>query len=339
MTWLVWRQHRTQAAVGAAILAAFAALLLITGLRMASQFHAYVAACTAARDCVWPAPNNIVLGSNVVGFLVEFTLAAPAVIAMFWGAPLVAREAESGTSQFVWMQSVTRRRWFAVTTGWMLLAAAVWGGAVTALVTWWSGPKNAAFLNAFNPGDFDVQGIAPAAYAVFAMALGIAAGALIRRTLPALAVTLGGYFAVRLAIMGWIRQHYMAAVTVTSDLGAQAYQPKGAAWILAQGVRTGSGAVLQQPNGAGPYPVIGGVPFTFSQVPPACRAALHPGGGPQPTDQPAVSCLTAHGYRNFITFQPADRFWAFQGIEAGIFVVLAAALIALAAIAVLRRDA
>jgi len=52
-----------------------------------------------------------------------------------------------------------------------------------------------------------------------------------------------------------------------------------------------------------------------------------------------MSCLTAHGYRNFITYQPADRFWAFQGIETGIFVILAAALIAVAAILVLRRDA
>ncbi len=40
-----------------------------------------------------------------------------------------------------------------------------------------SGPKNVAYLNAFKPGDFDVQGIVPAAYALFAMALGIAAGA------------------------------------------------------------------------------------------------------------------------------------------------------------------
>ncbi len=37
--------------------------------------------------------------------------------------------------------------------------------------------------------------------------------------------------------------------------------------------------------------------------------------------------------------EPAGRFWAFQGIEAGIFVVLAAALIVLAYRMVLTRDA
>ena len=105
----------------------------------------------------------------------------PAVLGMFIGAPLVAREIETGTGQFAWTQGVTRRRWLAVKVGWLLLAALAWGGAVAALVTWWSGPKNAAYLNAFSPGRFDVQGIMPAAYSLFAMALGIAAGTLIRR--------------------------------------------------------------------------------------------------------------------------------------------------------------
>ncbi len=49
-------------------------------------------------------------------------------------------------------------------------------------------------------------------------------------------------------------------------------------------------------------------------------------------------CLAAHGYRALITYQPASRYWAFQGIETGIFVLLAA-LIAVTAIVVLRRDA
>ena len=43
--------------------------------------------------------------------------------------------------------------------------------------------------NQFTQGSFDIQGIVPIGYAVFAVALGIAAGALIGRSLPALAVT------------------------------------------------------------------------------------------------------------------------------------------------------
>ena len=53
----------------------------------------------------------------------------------------------------------------------------------------------------------------------------------------------------------------------------------------------------------------------------------------------ALSCMAAHGYRGYLTYQPASRFWAFQGIETGIFVVLAAVLLGVAFWVLKRRDA
>ena len=70
--------------------------------------------------------------------------------------------------------------------------------------------------------------------------------------------------------------------------------------------------------------------FTFQDVPAACRAL-----GPKPFP----SCMIARGFHVLNTYQPAGRFWAFQGIEAGIFLVLAAALIAVTFRLVLARDA
>ena len=133
--------------------------------------------------------EHAVPGQPRVGFLVITDRGGPCLLGVFWGGPLVAGELETGTNQFAWMQSVTRSRWLAVKVGWVLLAAAVWGGAVSALVTWWSGPVNALEHQDFQPGQFDIQGIVPVGYAVFAVALGIAAGTLLRRTLPALAIT------------------------------------------------------------------------------------------------------------------------------------------------------
>jgi hypothetical protein len=52
-----------------------------------------------------------------------------------------------------------------------------------------------------------------------------------------------------------------------------------------------------------------------------------------------IPCMAARGFHSQVIYQPATRFWAFQGIEAGIFVVLAAALIALTWRLVLTRDA
>ena len=37
--------------------------------------------------------------------------------------------------------------------------------------------------------------------------------------------------------------------------------------------------------------------------------------------------LLSLGWRRAVSFQPADRFWTFQAIEAGIFLALAAALL------------
>jgi hypothetical protein len=298
MTWLVWRQHRTQALAGAAALAALAVLLLITGLQMASQYHSALAVCAAARRCGNLA-STLFLGSHAVGFLVIMTLGVPAVLGVFWGAPLVAAELETGTSQFAWMQTVTRRHWLTVKAGWILLAAAAWAGAVSALVTWWSGPDNALQLDAFKPGRFDIMGIVPVGYALFATALGIAAGAVARRTVPALAVTLAVFIAVRFMITELARPHYMTAITTA---GTSPQVPPGS-WQLAQGMISPSGKVLP------------------------------PGGSS------CISGCVPHGYRTFITYQPASRYWAFQGIETAIFVVLAAALIAITAIVVLRRDA
>jgi ABC-type transport system involved in multi-copper enzyme maturation permease subunit len=324
MTWLVWRQQRLQFYIGVGILAALTVLLLITGVQMANQYHSALAACRADNSC--GTLDSLFLGSHAVGFLVILTEGVPAVLGLLLGAPLIAYELEAGTSQFGWTQSVTRKRWFAVKTGWILLATAVCAGAVTALVTWWSGPNNALQLNQFLPNRFDIQGIVPIGYALFAVALGIAAGVLFRRTLPAVAVTLGGFVAVRLLVTFLLRPHYMTPVTATYNL-ARSFTPTGPAWVISSGI-VGAGVPYR---GNGPAAdVIGN---SVIALPPACQGTANHGQGQ------LMACLGAHGYRAFVTYQPASRFWAFQSIETGIFVVLAAALIALAAFVLLRRDA
>jgi hypothetical protein len=328
MTWLVWRQHRVQYLVGAALLAAFAVIIVVTGAQVSDQFHSAQAACAAGHGC--RQLGGLFMGSKVVGFLVLATLGAPLLVGLFWGAPLVAAEAEAGTTQFAWMQSVTRERWLAVKIGWMLLAAAIWGGVISALVTWWASPTNAEQLNQFDPGRFDIMGLVPVAYSLFAVALGVAAGAVTRRTLPALAVTLAGFVAVRVVITLWLRSHYLSAVTATYNVLGN-YAPTGAYWRLASGVIGPDGQQVPQPNNT---LYLDGVPQTY--LPHACTAMY----GPNPPGHPPAACTQALShFREYLTYQPGNRFWAFQGIEAGIFVVLAAGLVAVTAVTLLRRDA
>ncbi|HEY7265945.1 MAG TPA: ABC transporter permease, partial [Trebonia sp.] len=194
MTWLVWRQYRAQGAIAVALLAAAGAVILADGVQIASHWHSILATCSGNTSCLRQAS----LVNGTLGDLPYVSLIVPAVLGILWGAPLVAHELETRTIDFAWTQSVTRTRWLTVKAGWLLLAAAVCGGVITGLTTWWSGPDNAQHASAFDPGHFDTQGIVPVGYALFAMALGIAAGTVARRTLPAIAATLGGFIGLRL---------------------------------------------------------------------------------------------------------------------------------------------
>jgi len=223
MTWVIWRQYRGTAAIAGAILAAFAVLLLITGLQDIARWHAALATCAKDGTCS-SLSQTLSLGGGPLGALTGLTLAVPLLFGMFWAAPAVARERETGTVQFAWTQSVTRWRWLSAKTSWLLLAGVT-----------------------------------------------------------------------------------------------QNFTPKGAFWPLSEGTVLPGGRLL---------PEVGG----FIPIPASC----HPAEG---QIRAALACTARLGYRSFTTYQPGYRFWPFQFIETGIFVALAAALIAVTFVVVRRRDA
>jgi hypothetical protein len=323
MNILTWRLNRSQVQISAAALAALAALLLITGIAMGSTYHSFLGTCAAAHTCA-DGHSLLFHGDGVLNALVYATMVVPLLFGLFWGAPLLAREFEGGTHGLAWTQGVTRRRWLAGTVGWALAAAALWGAAVTALVSWWRLPENAVGIPyfGFDTGTFDIQGIVPVAYSVFAVALGIAAGALFRRLLPAMAVTFAVFVGLRFVIAEYLRPHYMTPVSKLIPL---------LGFGAGTGVPTGAWAMPGNDSTIGPGGQNYGNAVTFNMVPAACRGALRAG--------PPIPCMAAHGFHTQVIYQPASRFWAFQGIEAGIFLVLAAALIALAWRMVMTRDA
>jgi hypothetical protein len=341
MTFLVWRQYRLQWAIALALLAAFAAVMVATGLQMASAWHAILAGCGSsvqAADGGSCDSNSVV--SSLGTDLRLLSVLAPVILGFLWGAPLVAHEMEAGTTTFAWTQGITRTRWLAAKAGLLLLAAALYGGVISAIVTWWSGPVNAQLADALQPFPFDTQGLVPIGYAVFAMALGIAAGALLRRTLPAIAITLGGFIGVRLLFDEAIRQRLLPPVTTFYRMTSQ-WTPPGPAWELSSGVVNGAGQVVSggfSQTGLG----FNGVPS--SEFPAACQkaiAAAAGSGGPDPMAavNKVLSCADTHGFRQYTTYQPGSHYWPLQGIEAGLYLAMAAALLAVTFYAVRRRDA
>jgi hypothetical protein len=345
MTFLVWRQYRLQWAIALALLAAFAAVELTTGLKMASQWHSFLSVCSTSPQA-GPFDSCAEGGGRFIGVLGNdlrvLSPAVPLVIGILWGAPLVAHEMETGTTQFAWTQGITRNRWLLVKVGMLLLTSALVAGAVSGLITWWSGPVNAMRGDQFSGNFFDTQGITPIGYAVFATALGIAAGALLRRTIAAIAVTFGGFIGVRLFFDLEVRQHLMPAVTTITSM-TSTWSPSGIAWVLNSGALTSTGAVAGGNGFNGQQ--VNGVPI--SAMPAACVKlipAISPGKGAFAAQGShplgaVMSCLQSAGFRQFVTYQPAWRYWPFQGIETGIYLLLAAALLAVTWYAVRRKDA
>jgi len=308
MSWLIWRQHRQQALSGAITLALLAVLLLLTGLHMHSVFNdSGLGRCLVSRhhDC-GNLQSAFESRFSTLRQLVPFFMALPALLGLFWGAPVIGRELEQATHLFVWTQGVTRLRWLSSKLAALLALTFVLTVSYALLISWWLGPLNRSTGDRFQPGIFDQQGLVPVAYAVFALALGIAAGAVLRRTMPAMAATLVGFVGLRILVASLARRHFTAPVksTYVPLPGADVTHP--GAWVFSQHTYDSAGRVVS--------------PF---DVPSTCPPTLHP------TTAALDRCIRAHGFLNTDVYQPASRFWLFQGIEAALFGGLAVALLAL----------
>jgi ABC-type transport system involved in multi-copper enzyme maturation permease subunit len=340
MTWLTWRQFRAQAVTAAVALAAFAILLAATGPSLASRFAgSRITGChgaSAGGGCNSAAisflnrlaATTLYPAVYAVGLVV--IIVAPVIIGIFWGAPLIARELETRTFALAWTQSITRARWLTVKLALTGLAAMAVTEALSLMYAWWAEPIGRAIsLGAstsvftggrFSPLIFATRGITPLGYAAFAFALGAAAGALIRRTLPAMAVTLAIFAAVQIAMPLWIRPYLIPPRHTTAtfasvqavDIGtlaATVVPGHPGAWILS------SGAV----DAAGQPVNLGAVSAScFSQAPSGIKE------GPS---APAMwQCLERRHIQATVTYQPGSRYWPLQGIETGIFLALAVSL-------------
>ncbi|MFJ7126193.1 ABC transporter permease subunit [Streptomyces sp. NPDC098101] len=334
MIWLTWRQFRTQAAVLFAAVAAFAAILATTGPQLADLYRT---AGSGLADRVSTSDQTL----YYTGLLA--VLAVPAVIGMFWGAPLVSRELETGTHHLAWNQGVTRTRWLAAKLGLGTAASMAAAGLTALAVSWWSSPIDRAvdgggatdtYFPRLDPMAFAARGVVPVAHAAFAFVLGVALGLLIRRTLPAMAATFALYAAVQIAVPTWIRAHLAATdrtVVPIEPGGAPISIQEDAKRIVAHPEVPGAWETSQQTLDAAGRP---------SAVPSSFADCLRTESGP-PTLRQFDGCLVdlgALGYRQQVTYQPAGNFWALQWAETGLYLGLALALTGLCVWWIRRLD-
>ena len=341
MIWLTWRQARAQTAMMGAALAVLGVIMALTGPGLAEDYSSGIADCTRSGDCSDFIDRYSQDNEGLALAVTAVVLVVPALIGLFWGAPLIARELEAGTHRLVWNQSITRTRWLAVKLGLIGLAAITAAGLLSFAVEWWSDPlDNAVAANGsrsrMEPLLFSTRGIVPIAYAAFAFALGVTVGMLVRRTVAAMAITLAVFVAVQIAMPELVRPHLSAPVhsnleVTPSNLWGLGFERgnrvrlavddsvKGA-WVLSSGPIDSSGRAVEV---IGPHPSLS--PYSGPCAPRQSGQA-QPSAGPGKELAPCVAEIRRLGYRYEVTYHPAGRFWPFQWYETGIYTALAIGL-------------
>jgi hypothetical protein len=300
---LSWLQFRVQAVTAAAALAAAAVILAATSPHRGLNAGFY---------------HWLYMAGIVVLYL------TPAMIGIFWGAPLISRELETGTYRLAWTQSISRTRWLGVKLGLAALASMATAGLLSLMVTWWSGPLDQ--LDQFNnyrlsPLTFGARDLTPIGYTAFALALGVTIGLLLRRAVPAIAVTLAVFAAVQVAVPLGVRPHLIPPVRTVSALSASNITAVGDG-----GPGGGDGGV---PNTSLSVTAKADIPgaWVYSSQVTAPDGSISIGPEPRVCVSGSYNaCTTALArlhLRQVVTYQPASRYWAFQCAETGLYFVLA----------------
>lgn len=347
MIWVGWRQFRGQAIAAAAVLLVVAIVLVVTGVHLEHLYTSYKAnihtcnalSCEAVRSRLLDTYHHVrLLGSLLIGL--------PAILGLFWGAPLVTRELDASTHRLAWTQSVTRTRWIATKLAIVGLASMLVAGLFSLAMSWWAMPYDQVNANHLSPAIFDQRGIVPMAYAAFAFVLGVTIGLLVRRTLPAMALTVVGFVAARMLTQYYVRPHFFApvrrALSLSPSLGLGLNLQNGIVSIDAGHPNLHAGWVTSSKlvDASGHSP-------SNEFLRQACAAAMHvpppTGGGTRvhagrAADQAFTSCISNVGarYHEVLAYQPNSRFWEFQWAEFGLFIGLAL-LLAVACVGLVRR--
>ncbi len=319
MAWVTWRQHRVTLAGAAALLGALAVYLWLTGLQLHHAYAAAIACHSASSDVCGGQVSQFLSAHNSTSKTIAALLQpVPALIGAFVGAPVLARELETGTFRYAWTQGFGRWRWTLAKLVPLAIAVAAAAGALSVLFSWCYQPFFASnpyqvLRIPLEPVVFDLRGVAFAAWTLAAFAIGAVAGMLIRRVVPAIVATLVVYTGLALAAVLYLREHYLTPLLTTNP------NVPGSSWILSQ------------------WWTKGGRPVSQSALNQLLQGAQLPDKGGYQQDM--TQYLIQHGYTQWTSYQPGSRFWPFQWIEGGWLLALSVLLIAATVWLVRRRAA
>jgi hypothetical protein len=231
MLWVTWRQQRATLISVPALFGAVGVFLWIMGLHI---HHDYAVLKACHPNACQRLGSNFNMTDWPIGNTVNILLnLAPALIGAFAGGSLLARELETGTYRYAWTQGFGRARWTIAKLAIVGVTVTVTAGAFTQLFAWFFKPFLAQEdLTVLASAVFATHGISFAAWTLLAFSAGALAGMFFRRTVPAMAVTLGVY--TGLAILTWtvLRKHYLPALVSSNPPYSSGPSNVNSPWIL-----------------------------------------------------------------------------------------------------------
>jgi hypothetical protein len=247
-------------------------------------------------------------------------MSVPALLGVFLGAPLVAREVESGTYRFTWTQSVGRTRFVLGALGFVAAASIVVAATLGALLGWYAHPYEViGVASRWQAGFFMASPILLASWTCLGLGTGVLLGSVVRRTVPAMAATAAAVGALLAASFAYLLRALLSVAPVVTSAGSHGQIGLGelASPALPGGpVPSGSWLVRSWFVGPGRKPVSGpAANHLYSQWSAAAKGA--------------GNAAAMHGYRFLVAYQPPGRFWLFQIVAAAVLVMLGVGAVAL----------
>ncbi len=227
MLWVTWRQHRGLLVSVPVAFAVAVTAMLIEGPKINRDVSDFVA-CHPVTSAACLNLGNLFNTDWHVGNGIRIAvLAAPALLAMFAGPPVVARELEDGTCRYAWTQGIGRLRWTAAKLTFLGSVVTIAALIISQLFAWFFDPFLAPLgISVLSPAVFEAQGVVYATWTLAAFCLGVFLGTLIRRVWPAMAASLGAYLVLIAVTWSYLDSHY----PVRTFWPRQAFE---AGWLLA----------------------------------------------------------------------------------------------------------
>jgi hypothetical protein len=266
---LIWKQQWKQFLYGFILIALYVGYILYESMNLPQGNGAYV-----SQDAL-----NIVRGGQAI----------PILLGMFWGAPLLSSEYENNTTKFIWTQGISRGKWLRTKLGLTTAIAGFYGLICTLVTTWWFDLQVGGLPVAghFESAQFGLTGFMPIVYAMFAVAMGAALGAWLRKPVPAIAITLMLYAAIQYLFISGLRPHYMPLVSYT-------YKPSR------------------------------GCVTTVNKDDASVNCSYTDFGPKTLTNETAWVLGYTHTENGGVIYQPGYRYWDFQDIEAVLYLGMTA---------------